>query len=77
MYSVEAWNISKRETVTILGTYRTGGYVDERITLSDDRVDIFALGGYDRLYRWARSGLFHASYLTGWLALFGVTFLVY
>jgi len=76
-YSAWSRNIEKRATVTVLGTYRIGGYVEERVTQSDDDIDILAVGGYDRLYRWARNGLFHSGYLAGCFAALGIVALVY
>jgi len=76
-YSAWSRNIEKRATVTILGTYRIGGYVEERVIQSDDDIDVLAVGGYDRLYGWARNGLFHSGYLAGCFAALGIVALVY
>ena len=75
-HTVQAWGFRERATVTMLGTYRTGGYTDERVVLSEDRVDLLVAGNYDGLYQWARRGLLGAAYATACFGVLGAIFLV-
>jgi len=76
-HTVRAWGLRKRATVTVLGTYRTGGYTDERMTLSENYVDLIVAGEYDDLYQWVRRGLLGAVYATACFGVLGIIFLMW